>query len=288
MLNNPTLQFISNHLTFILYGSYVFVLVFLSTLEYLIPRRLPQHSRFRRWVSNLSIYLIDQLILRSLATVVITNLAYFTWKNGWGLLNHLPLSPWAQLIISLLLLDLMGYAFHVLYHKVPWGWRFHRVHHLEMDLDSTSGLLFHPFESLVSFLVRQPFVLLIGPAPLAVFLFDSMVVIADLLTHANIRVHPALDRILRWVFVTPDMHRIHHSTNRDESNSNYGFSTSLWDRLFRTYLPQAGLAQERMELGLKEFQPAQSFGLLRLLAFPFLGKKEVPFEGKDSLRPRSQ
>ena len=275
MTQNPIFLFIAAHFTAILYCVYTVVFVFLSIWEYFAPRRHPTQPRLKRWGSNFSFYAIDTVLLASLSTAAITNLAYFTWKNGWGLLNHLPLSPWVQFFLSLVLLDLQVYALHVLYHKNPIGWRFHRVHHLDLDMDSSTGVLFHPFESLVSFIVRQPFVLLIGPSPLAVLVFDAFFILALFLTHANVRVWQALDRLLRLVFITPDMHRVHHSTDWVESNSNYGFSLSWWDYLFRTYRNRPAPTQVNMELGLSEFQTTRETGILRRLVFPFVKKRQA-------------
>ena len=261
-----------DHFNAVLYGCYFAFFVLISSFEILNSRRSPVLSRGNRWPTNFGLFFINSLLLQLVSTAFISNLAYFTWKNGWGLLNHLDMNPVVQFLLSILLLDLMAYVSHVIYHKVPLGWKFHRVHHLDMDMDSTTGLLFHPFESLVSFIVRQPFVLLVGPSPLGVFFFDSIVLFVSLATHANIRFYPGLDRILKWLVVTPDMHRIHHSTEWVESNSNYGFLLSIWDRLFRTYVKRAKVPQDNMELGLKEFRDPRFFRIPQTLKFPFWKK----------------
>lgn len=276
MTDNPTFQFFNDHFTFFFYGCYLVLFCLISIWEYFAPRRPLTHSRLGRWTKNFFLYLITAVIIQSLSTLTITNLAYYTWKNGWGLLNILPISPLVRFFLTLILLDLMVYLLHVFNHKVHFGWRFHRVHHTDLDLDSTSGVLFHPLEGLFSFFIRQPFVLLVGPSPEAIFVFDVFFLMVLLLTHANVRVHPLIDRAFRWVFVTPDMHRIHHSVDWDESNSNYGFSLSGWDRLFKTYRGQSGIPPEKMKLGLKEFQTPEDLKMVRILALPFLKKREWP------------
>jgi len=241
--------------------------------EYFVPLRTLTHSRLERWTKNISFYFLATIVIRLLSTAFIANLAYYSWKNGWGLLNILDLSPFIRFFLSLILLDLSVYLLHVFNHKVHLGWRFHRVHHTDLDFDLTTGILFHPLEGLFSFFVRQPFVLLVGPSPQAVVIFDFFFLLVLLLTHANVRVHPVIDRVFRWFFVTPDMHRIHHSIDWDESNSNYGFSLSLWDRLFKTYRNRAGLPREKMKMGLMEFQSPEDIKLGRLLVFPFMKKR---------------
>ena len=264
------LHFLRNYPSIAYYTSYAAVFALLSALEYFWPRRIPTTSRLFRWPPNLSLFIINMILLQSLSTLTTADLAYLAWKNGWGLLNQFNLPTLSLLFLSLLLLDLEAFALHFIYHKIPWGWRFHRVHHTDLDLDATSGLRFHPLESLVTFLVRQPFILLAGPSPLAVFVFDSLIVLSSFLTHANIRLWPAFDRILRWFFVTPDMHRIHHSADWGESNSNFGVSLSWWDRLFMTYRSQPKVAAEKLPLGIQEFPSQSQLGLTSLLVMPFL------------------
>jgi len=267
-------DFFKDHPLTAFYAFYGALCVLVSAAEFFLPRRAPTQPRLSRWIPTFSIFILNTMFMQFLSTATTASLAYFTWKSGWGLLNQWQLPALPLFLLSLLLLDFQVYGLHWLYHKIPWGWRFHRVHHTDMDLDNTSGLRFHPLEALVSFLVRQPFILLIGPSPFAVYFFDGYHLLAALLTHANIRLTPFLDKVLRWVFVTPDMHRIHHSTDWDESNSNFGFSISWWDRLFKTYRSSPGLPQEKMALGLADYQSREQVGFGKLLLFPFFKKRK--------------
>jgi len=264
---------ISSYLGLFLYLFYGSLWLGLTCFESKYPRRVPRLSRWLRWRRILGLFLIDQILLQIVSSAITFDLSYVVWKNGWGLLNYFHLASWLSLTLSWFFLDLQVYALHVLYHKVPWGWRFHRVHHLDLDMDAITGLYFHPFESLISFIVSQAMILMIGPSPLVVFLFNSFFMAALFLTHANIRIPGSLDRFLRCFIVTPDMHRIHHSKEWEESNSNYGFWISWWDHLFGTYRKTPLIPAEKMELGLKEYPLVENQAFFRLLGFPFLPRK---------------
>jgi len=265
-------DFVSRHPLIISYGFYFVVFVFFSFWEFLKPRRAITVPRRVRWSNNLSLFTLNALLLQLLTTTTIANLAYIAWKNKWGLLNHLPLPSWVIFGISFLLLDLLAYGQHRLFHAVPAAWRFHRMHHSDLDVDASTGPRFHPFEALLAFAIRQGFILLVGPAVRAVIAFESLILIFSFFNHANIRLYPLLDRILRLVFITPDMHRVHHSTVWTESNSNFGFIFPWWDYSFRTYQARPAHSPEKMEVGLSGFRSPRFLRLPWLLAFPFLKK----------------
>lgn len=222
----------------------------------------------------MAIFFISFCVIQTLNTATMADLAYLAQKNGWGLLNQFDLPFLGRFLISFLFLDFQSYALHRFYHKVSWAWRFHRVHHSDMDLDVTSGSRLHPFEELVTFGAQQVFVVLLGPSFSAVALYNLFVFISTPFSHANIRLFPWLDRALRWFTITPEMHRIHHSMDWDESNSNFGFLFPWWDYLLGTYRAQPEKPHHRMKLGLAQFRAERYLLLPWLLAFPFLKKRD--------------
>jgi sterol desaturase/sphingolipid hydroxylase (fatty acid hydroxylase superfamily) len=261
-----------HHGGLLIYFSYALIFTLLILLEIWIPRRPAVYSRLKRWPHNLAIFAIGGVLDRGLNTVAFANLAYIAWKNHWGLLNQFDLSPWVSLGLSLLILDLSAYAVHFCYHKISYTWLFHRVHHSDPDLDVTTGERLHPIENLVSFFLQQGFILLAGPSLLGVIGYNLLVSFLSPFSHANIRVWPPLEKILRLFVITPDWHRVHHSMVWAESNANFGFVFPWWDYLFRTYIAQPSVPHEKMDLGLKEFRSPRFLNLGSLLAFPFLKK----------------
>ena len=266
------LRFLIDHGLLNVYYLDGFFFALFALWEWLGPRHRSVVGRPQRWVSNVGIVLVNDLMMRLVFTLLTVDLSYIAWKNGWGLLNHLKLSPMVSFLLTFLLLDFVAYAQHILFHKVPYAWRFHRMHHSDLEVDLTTGTRFHPFEALVSFIIRQGVVLVLGPLPAGVVIFDSLVIPFSFFNHANIRYPQWLDWVLRLGLVTPDMHRVHHSTDWGESNSNFGFIFPWWDFLFRTYVARPKAPQESMEIGLKEFRSPKFLGLGWLLAFPFLKK----------------
>ena len=266
------LKFLLEHALLNIYYIDGFLLAFFGLWEWLAPRHVAVVGRPKRWVNNIGIFLVNGLIMRLILTVVVVDLSYVAWKNGWGLFNRLSLSPLVSFPLSFLLLDFLAYVQHILFHKIPYTWRFHRMHHSDLEVDLTTGQRFHPFETLVSFAIQQGVILALGLSPAGVLLFDALVIPFSLFNHANIRLPGGLDWFLRLGVVTPDMHRVHHSTDWMESNSNFGFMFPWWDRLFGTYTPQPNRPHEKMELGLKEFRSPRFLWLSYLLVFPFLRK----------------
>lgn len=240
-------------------------------LEALSPRRQRAQSRARRWPTNIAITVLNTLALRALALglpLLAIGAALDAQAQGWGLLNQTQWPDWVELLMAVLILDLAIWAQHLVTHKVPLFWRFHRVHHADRDLDVTTGLRFHPVEILVSMLLKIGLVYLIGPSALAVLVFEILLSGTALFNHANLALPLRLDRALRLVLVTPDMHRIHHSVLREEHDSNYGFALSLWDRIFRTYRGKPKAGQDAMTVGL-EWQDERPAKLGWALWLPF-------------------
>lgn len=236
--------------------------------EALAPRRPLTQPRHRRWFANLGITLINTAFLRLALPAATVGLAVLAQQRGWGLFPVLDLPSWAAIALSLLLLDLALYAQHVATHAVPMLWRLHRVHHTDLDIDVTTGLRFHPAEILLSLLYKGAVVVALGAHPIGVVIFEVMLNSSSLFNHSNIRLSAAVDRTIRRVWVTPDMHRVHHSVLRAETDSNYGTCLSLWDRLFGTYRAQPQGDHATMLLGLEIFRAPADQKLWRLLMQP--------------------
>ncbi|MBE1282890.1 MAG: sterol desaturase family protein [Rhodobacteraceae bacterium] len=215
------------------------------------PRQLPRHSR---WVTNVSITILNTLTLRALAfglPLLAVGAAMDAGQQGWGLLNAFALPAWLEVIAAILILDLVIWAQHLITHKIPVLWRLHRVHHADRDMDVTTAVRFHPVEIALSMILKIGVVYVLGASPLAVILFEIILNGTAMFNHSNLKLPLALDRGLRLVLVTPDMHRVHHSVHRTEHDSNYGFALSIWDRLFGTYVAQPQNGHDDMTVGLK-------------------------------------
>ena len=250
---------------------FVGLLGLFAGLEAMAPRRARRQPRAGRWFTNLALVVIDTLALRALALAVpflAVGAAVDAWTQGWGLFNRLDWPVLWEMVASLLILDFAIWAQHLITHKVPLFWRFHRVHHADRDLDVTTGLRFHPVEILASMGVKIGLVYVLGPQAVAVVLFEIILNGTALFNHANLRLPLALDRALRLVLVTPDMHRVHHSVHRVEHDSNYGFALSVWDRIFRTYRAQPDAGHDGMVVGL-EWQDERPAKLGWSLWLPF-------------------
>lgn len=242
--------------------------------EVLARRRPLSQGRRGRWGANLGIMVVDAALLRLAAPVATVGLAIVSQESGWGLLNLVALPGWTAIAVSLLVLDLALYVQHVLAHAIPVFWRMHRVHHTDLDMDVTTGVRFHPLEILISLLYKGAVVVALGAHPLAVLIFEVLLNGSSLFIHGNLRLPAGLDRRLRLIWVTPDMHRVHHSALRLETDSNYGSCLSLWDRLFRTYVAQPRAGHDRMTIGLETFRTAPDQSLWSLLMQPF--RREPP------------
>tara|TARA_R110002126_G_scaffold266704_1_gene410045 strand:+ start:528 stop:1322 length:795 start_codon:yes stop_codon:yes gene_type:complete len=262
------------HETTLRLGVFLGLFALLALAEVLIPRRARAQGRAGRWVTNWGIILASTATLRLLALalpLLAVGAAVDAAANGWGLFNLLDWPAWVEITLAVLIFDLAIWAQHLVTHKVPLLWRLHRVHHADVDMDVTTAIRFHPLEIALSMLLKIALVYLIGPAAVAVVLFEVILNGTAMFNHSNIALPAWLDRPLRRVLVTPDMHRVHHSTDRAEHDSNYGFSLSLWDRLFGTYIAQPRDGHDAMQTGLewRDDRPSR-FGWS--LALPFLRK----------------
>ncbi len=252
-------------------GCFAAVLALMVAWEVRLPRRAGEGGlRAGRWRANLGLVALDTVILRLLFPLAAVGAALTAHERGWGLFNTIDAPVWLTVLLSLVILDLAIYAQHVAFHRIPLLWRLHRVHHTDVALDATTGLRFHPIEIVASMLLKIALVIALGaPAP-AVVIFEVGLNALAMFNHANVYLPPRIDALIRRLIVTPDMHRVHHSIHRDETDSNYGFNLSLWDRLFGTYRPQPRDGHATMTLGLGVFRDPANGALSRLLIQPFL------------------
>lgn len=244
--------------------------------EWLGPRRARAVPRWRRWPGNLGVALLDTVLARVIAPAGAVGFALLAESNGWGFFHHVPMPDWLALLLSLLVLDLAIYGQHRVLHAVPALWRLHRMHHADVDFDVTTGARFHPLEILLSLGIKFVVVALLGAPPVAVLLFEIALNATAMFNHSNVRMPAAVERALRWLVVTPDMHRVHHSVVTCETNSNFGFNFPWWDRLFRTYVPQPAAGHEGMTIGLGEFRDPKELRLDRMLTQPFRQEDDAP------------
>jgi sterol desaturase/sphingolipid hydroxylase (fatty acid hydroxylase superfamily) len=246
------------------------VLACVGVWEIIAPRRALTDSKGRRWFTNLSLVVIDTAVVRFVLPALPVGMAYMAQARGWGMLNIIVLPDWLKIVLAVVALDFVIYLQHVLFHYVPIFWRFHRMHHTDLDIDVTTGNRFHPIEIVISISIKLMTVALIGSPAAAVVIFEVVLNATSQFNHGNIRIPEAGDRFLRLIVVTPDMHRVHHSVIPRETNSNFGFNLPWWDRLCGTYRPQPELGHTGMSIGLKEFRDPAMLSLPRLLKLPFI------------------
>ena len=233
------------------------------------PRRRAATATVPRWIANLGLVVLDSLMLRLLSAASAVGTALAVEAHGWGVFNRLLWPAWCEGLAAVLLLDFAIYLQHVLFHAVPLLWRFHRVHHSDRDFDVTTGVRFHPAEVLLSVIYKMAVVAVLGLPAVAVLAFEVILNATSLFNHGNVFLPTRLDRALRWFLVTPDMHRVHHSPVRVETDSNFGFNLPWWDRLFGTYRPQPGTRHDAMAIGLENLRQPDRWPLLGLLVMPF-------------------
>ena len=268
----PLSPFIANHPGSIRLGSFLGVFALMALWEVLSPRRPRSAPQGRRWTANLALVVLNSLLVRLIFPAAAVGAAAFAAAHGWGLLALAHLSAAPAVVVAVLALDLTIYLQHVMLHAVPVFWRLHRVHHADLDFDVTTGLRFHPLEILLSLLIKLAAIVLLGAPVASVVIFEVLLNATSMFNHGNVRVPAATDRLLRWLVVTPDMHRVHHSIEADETNSNFGFNVPWWDRLFGTYRPQPRAGHEAMTIGIRTFRgPRLCTWLPGMLAIPFIG-----------------
>lgn len=242
------------------------VLAIMMLWETRLPRR--PMARGMRWISNLGIIGLNTLVLRLIFPTAAVGFAVFAEARGWGAFNLIDLPYWVAFIASILLLDLAVYAQHVVFHAVPPLWRLHRMHHSDTGFDVTTGLRFHPIEIILSMAIKGVIVALLGAPAAAVLVFEVVLNATSMFNHTNGRLPRRVDAVVRWVLVTPDMHRVHHSIVPSETHSNFGFSVSWWDRIFRTYRAQPAAGHEAMTIGQESFREPGEVRLDRMLLQP--------------------
>ncbi|MGF1593139.1 MAG: sterol desaturase family protein [Kiloniellaceae bacterium] len=247
------------------------VLAALMVAETVLPRRRRAIPRVTRWVGNLGIVAIDTLLLRLVFPLAAVGFALVAGERGWGLFNVLDVPGWLAFVVSLLVLDLAIYLQHVMFHAVPALWRLHRMHHADLEFDVTTGLRFHPVEILLSMGIKIGVIAALGPPAAAVLVFEVLLNATAMFNHSNLRLPLDLDRVLRLIVVTPDMHRVHHSIHPNETNSNFGFNFPWWDRLLGTYTPQPRDGHEAMTIGIEQFRTVGDLRLDRMLIQPVRG-----------------
>jgi sterol desaturase/sphingolipid hydroxylase (fatty acid hydroxylase superfamily) len=250
-------------------AAFVGVLMIMAAWELLAPRRPQATERPLRWSSNLGIVALDTILVRILVPTTAVGIALLAEQRGWGVFHSFAAPDWLAILASVIVLDLAIYLQHVLFHAVPALWRLHRMHHADLAFDVTTGVRFHPIEILLSMLIKLAVVAALGAPALAVLLFEVLLNATSMFSHGNVRIPEQLDRFLRWIVVTPDMHRVHHSMDVPETNSNFGFNLPWWDRMFGTYRAQPMAGYDAMRIGITQFRDRSELRLDRMLLQPF-------------------
>ena len=249
------------------------MLALMMGLEALMPRRARVQGRLARWRTNFALSVFNSLLLRYTFPILAVGTAIWAHGQGWGLMLLLGLPDWLELVVTLLVLDAAIYWQHRIFHVTPFFWRFHKVHHSDQDIDTLTAVRFHPVEIIFSMLIKMTLVIGLGATPEAVILFEIILNATALFNHANLKLPNGVDRVLRFVLVTPDMHRVHHSVIQSETDRNFGFNIPLWDRLFGSYCasPQAG--HSGMHIGLSAYRGPETSQLGWSLLLPFRAPK---------------
>jgi sterol desaturase/sphingolipid hydroxylase (fatty acid hydroxylase superfamily) len=241
-------------------SAFVGMLGLMALCEMTAPRRRLSTAKGVRWITIISVVVLDAVILRLLFAAGAVGAAVLATERNWGVLNHLNWPIWLEIVLAV-----------VMFHAVPLFWRVHMMHHADLDCDVTTGLRFHPVEVVTSMAIKLATVVLLGAAPVAVVTFEVLLNATSMFNHSNVWIPAAVDRLLRRILVTPDMHRIHHSMLPQETNSNFGFNLPWWDRLFGTYREEPAHGQTGMTIGLEQFRDPRRLTLAGILALPFLG-----------------
>jgi sterol desaturase/sphingolipid hydroxylase (fatty acid hydroxylase superfamily) len=250
-------------------GAYAAVFAVMALWEWWAPRRSLTAGRRPRWPGNLGILAIDIVAVRLLVPTATVGVALVAAEHGWGLIRILGVPYWAAVVTGVIGLDLVIYGQHVAFHLVPPLWRLHRMHHADLDIDVTTGVRFHPLEILLSLGIKMAAVVALGVPALAVLIFEVLLNATSMFNHSNVALPPWLDRAARWIVVTPQMHQVHHSAERAETESNFGFNLPWWDRLFGTYRAEPAAGEKHMIVGLPIFRDAKELRIIRLLTQPF-------------------
>jgi len=250
-------------------GGAALVFAAMALWEWRAPRRALAIGRSPRWPGNLGILAIDIVAVRLLVPTAAVGVALLASDRGWGLLNLIGVSSWAAILIGAVVLDLVIYIQHVVFHHVPMLWRLHRMHHADLDIDVTTGVRFHPLEILLSLAIKMAAVAVLGVPAVAVLIFEVLLNATSMFNHSNVALPPWIEPIVRWIVVTPQMHQIHHSIERAETDSNFGFNLPWWDRLFGTYRAKPAAGVQNVVIGLPIFRDITELAIVRLLTQPF-------------------
>lgn len=276
-----------NHEPLIRLAGFIGIFVCLALLERLAPVR-PLGGRARRWRTNIGLSVAATVLVRLVAQFVLpiagVGLALVAQAHHIGIFNVIDISPLIAFIASLLALDMLIYGQHVVFHKVNILWRIHKVHHADPDLDVTTAIRFHPIEILLSLFIKAAAILALGAPPLAVIVFEVLLNGTSMFNHANLKLGATTNRLLTLFIVTPDMHRVHHSTEQDAQNRNFGFNLSIWDRLFGTYRRADAMDLTSMHIGLKEFGDEHK----NLKPTEFVWSFMLPFVSSSVLQPAAK
>lgn len=265
--------FVTQHEIGIRLAFFAGIFMLMAIWELVFPRRLLNVSKVVRWTCNIGLVFLNTMILRLIFPAAAMGVALFAAHHGWGLFNYLHISNPLAIVLSVIALDLVIYFQHVLVHAVPTLWRLHRVHHADLDFDVTTGSRFHPLEIVLSMLIKSCAILVLGAPVVGVVIFEVVLNATSMFNHSNVRLPLGIDRVLRMFVVTPDMHRVHHSIEDNETNSNFGFNLSLWDRLFGTYIDQPRAGHLGMTIGIHQYrEPREVSSLVSMLALPFVGE----------------
>lgn len=265
--------FVQAHEAAIRLGFFLGIFAVMALWEVLTPRRVLTVSKAVRWANNIGLVAFNTVLLRLLFPAAAVGMAAFAADQDWGLLNYFQTPAWLAIPIAVITMDFVIWLQHIMVHAVPALWRLHRVHHADLDYDLTTGARFHPIEIILSMLIKFATIAVLGPPVIAVILFEVILNGMAMFNHANVRLPARIDQVLRWLVVTPDMHRVHHSVEDDEANSNFGFNLSCWDRLLGTYRDQPRGGHEGMTIGIHGYRkPREVSWLPGLLALPFRGK----------------
>lgn len=247
------------------------IFLIIGFVELLVPRRSLTTSKKSRWFTNIGIVLINTVLLRIFLPAGAVGISIWIGHLGWGIFNLILWPFWSEVVLTVIFLDLVVYIQHVMFHALPVLWRLHMMHHADMDFDLTTGTRFHPIEILISMGIKAGAITLLGAPAIGVLIFEILLNGVAMFNHGNFFIPLGIDRVLRLLMVTPDMHRVHHSVFPFETNSNFGFNLPWWDRLLGTYRPQPTKGHEQMTIGLNQFRDPSLLTLPRMMALPFVG-----------------
>lgn len=258
---------------FLRFGFFAGAFLMFALIESIYPKRKLRIYKSIRWARNLSMLFISHAVTKFVLPFTAVGVAIYGSQNQLGLFNNLPVNFSVSVVLSILILDLVIYSQHVLFHHVPFLWRFHKIHHMDQEIDVTTGVRFHPIEILLSALIKCAIILFFGMSVIAVLIFEILLNAASMFNHSNLRLPLKIDKYLRMIIITPDMHRVHHSVVVSETNSNFGFNLPWWDRIFHTYKPQPQKGHSNMGIGLKEYKDYKTTSFIKSLIIPFYNKE---------------